>query len=60
MDKHYYDWQGKLPINKKSRDSNHHILTATLPKLISLIHQSRTLSEVKRKMRLESTGEGTI
>lgn len=48
MDKHYYDWQGEVPINERSRDSNHHI-TATFPKLIPLICQSRTLSEVKEK-----------
>lgn len=49
MDKHYYDWQGELPINEKSRDSNCHIIMATLLKFISLIRQSTTLSEVKEK-----------
>lgn len=48
MDKHYSDWQGEVPINERSRDSNHHI-TVTFPKLISLICQSTTLSEVKEK-----------
>lgn len=48
MDMHYYDWQGGVPINETSRDSNHHI-TATFPKLISLICQSRTLSEQWKK-----------
>lgn len=56
MDKHYYDRQGKLPINDRRRDSNH-CITVTLPKVISLICQSRTLSEVKEKRGWRAQGK---
>lgn len=58
MDKHSYDWQSKLPINDKNRDSKQHIKT-TLPKSIPITCPSRILSEGKER-GLESTVEGII